>query len=845
MADGTIRVSTRLDNTQLKKEIKELERELNNVRKEQAKAEAAADKIRTGYDAEREFDAQFPEEFSHREEIDEKYAAELERVTQKQEELNQKEREYLSLLEAKKSKLAEQQAIMAASKELDSSMAGSAAMDKIQSQEQYNSLMDSTLSKMRAMEIEAERIAAKTGLSKEEILKANPAYQKLLNILKMLGLYTDKFGDEGKEAGKKVERSFRNTRKEVEKLTKSASKGMRGFSKMHLAMMGIMMATRAISAATREYMAVNTELEGQVNTLKALWGQVLGPAIEWVINLLIKAISAVNTFVYALTGINFIAKANAAALQKQAKATGAAAKAQAQLAGFDEQTKLSDTSSGAGSSGDPVTLLDSSIGKITDFMQTLKQQILAGDWYGAGATVGEALMDAIENVDWLSLGEKIGETLGGAVAFALGLLLNIDPAVLFDAAVRLIAGLLNGISKAIQNVDWKQVGKDLTDLLIAGLIATLVTINPASLIFTLMLTPNGDELAKSVFEFVGSVLGALAATLVGMGQRIAEIAQNLWNTLKTYFDGYVDWEGTPGEIVEGLLNGIWDAIKGIGKWIYDNIWVPFRDGFKEAFGIASPSKRMYEFGGYIIAGLVNGILGAIQKVIQACKDVWESVKNVFSTVGTWFKDKFSTAATNISDAFTGAISKIKNACSTVWDTIKNVFSSVGTWFKDTFSAAWKKVKEVFSSGSTVFTGIKEGIESTFKTIVNGLIGGINTIIAKPFNAINGMLNTIRGISVLGIQPFSGLWSYNPLSVPQIPKLALGGIVNRPGRGVPAIIGEAGAEAVLPLENNTEWMDILADKIGGNVTIPIMLDGRKIATYVVDIQKKKAFAMNGA
>ena len=78
----------------------------------------------------------------------------------------------------------------------------------------------------------------------------------------------------------------------------------------------------------------------------------------------------------------------------------------------------------------------------------------------------------------------------------------------------------------------------------------------------------------------------------------------------------------------------------------------------------------------------------------------------------------------------------------------------------------------------------------------------------------------------------------------LPKLAVGGIVNRPGRGVPAIIGEAGAEAVLPLENNTEWMDILAEKIGGNVTIPIYMDGKKIATYVVDIQKKKAFAMNG-
>ena len=98
---------------------------------------------------------------------------------------------------------------------------------------------------------------------------------------------------------------------------------------------------------------------------------------------------------------------------------------------------------------------------------------------------------------------------------------------------------------------------------------------------------------------------------------------------------------------------------------------------------------------------------------------------------------------------------------------------------------------------------------------------------------------------MGIKPFNNLWGYNPLSVPKIPKLALGGIVNRPGRGVPAIIGEAGAEAVLPLENHTEWMDVLADKIsGGNVTIPIYLDGKKMYTYIVDVGKRKAFAMNG-
>ena len=202
--------------------------------------------------------------------------------------------------------------------------------------------------------------------------------------------------------------------------------------------------------------------------------------------------------------------------------------------------------------------------------------------------------------------------------------------------------------------------------------------------------------------------------------------------------------------------------------------------------------------------------------------------------------------TGLVDGITGAIDKVKQACTDIWNAIKEKFAPVGMWFKEKFTDAWNKVKEVFTTGGKIFDGIKDGIADTFKTIVNRLIDGINTIIPIPFNRINSLLNTIRGIEVLGITPFSGMWSYNPLSVPKIPKLALGGIVNRPGRGVPAIIGEAGAEAVLPLENNTEWMDILADKIGGGtITIPITLDGKKIATYVVDIQKKKAFAVNGA
>ena len=149
----------------------------------------------------------------------------------------------------------------------------------------------------------------------------------------------------------------------------------------------------------------------------------------------------------------------------------------------------------------------------------------------------------------------------------------------------------------------------------------------------------------------------------------------------------------------------------------------------------------------------------------------------------------------------------------VWQGIKDVFSSVGNWFKDVFTKAWEGVKNVFSKGGKIFDGIKDGILNGLKTVINGIIGGINKVIAVPFNGLNSALRTIKNISIAGISPFSWIQT---ISVPQIPKLATGGITTG---ATMAMIGERGREAVLPLENNTEWMDILADRISARQATP--------------------------
>lgn len=143
-----------------------------------------------------------------------------------------------------------------------------------------------------------------------------------------------------------------------------------------------------------------------------------------------------------------------------------------------------------------------------------------------------------------------------------------------------------------------------------------------------------------------------------------------------------------------------------------------------------------------------------------------------AAAGVWIVAKW----TSIKDWFSGLWEKVASGAVAAWDGIKSAFKSVPEWFQSKFRDAWQKVKDVFSTGGRIWSGIKEGIENTFRTVVNAIIRGMNTIIAVPFNKINSMLNTIRNASFLGISPFQNMWGVNPLPVPQIPMLARGAVI---------------------------------------------------------------------
>ncbi|RJV75606.1 hypothetical protein DW969_10915 [Eubacterium sp. AM47-9] len=151
--------------------------------------------------------------------------------------------------------------------------------------------------------------------------------------------------------------------------------------------------------------------------------------------------------------------------------------------------------------------------------------------------------------------------------------------------------------------------------------------------------------------------------------------------------------------------------------------------------------------------------------------------------------------------------------------IAPIIDDVFTGISETIGTAVSGIADIIQGGldliSSIWSGDWQGVVDAFGTI----FGGIGEICKAPINAVIGIINgAIDGINSIAVDvpdwvPFVGgeHWS---LGLDKIDYLAKGGIVNK---ATPAIVGEAGKEAVMPLENNTGWISQLADKINSRAS----------------------------
>lgn len=215
-------------------------------------------------------------------------------------------------------------------------------------------------------------------------------------------------------------------------------------------------------------------------------------------------------------------------------------------------------------------------------------------------------------------------------------------------------------------------------------------------------------------------------------------------------------------------------------------------------------------------------------------DMYDNAVHGLQEILNWFDSTFNGIKAN----FNEIISFIKNVFAGnwkgAWQNIKNIFSNIGESIKNTAKTMFILIGRM---AVNVGTTVGATISGAFKAVVNGVLRAIEDILNSPIRAINSLtdvINRVPGINLGYLNTFN------------LPRLAKGGVISQPTQ---AIIGEAGREAVVPLENNMEWLDILADKLVSKIgtsggSYIINLDGRTIQRGQAKRRQELAFATNG-
>ena len=365
----------------------------------------------------------------------------------------------------------------------------------------------------------------------------------------------------------------------------------------------------------------------------------------------------------------------------------------------------------------------------------------------------------------------------------------------------------NKLTEAIYNSDG--AAKDMADTMIDNLGGDLTILSSKLQAIQIEIYEKFEPALRKIAEKVGEVMDTIL-------EKIDVVYPVIENAVNWVVDHGAELMAT----IAGVATAVGTFMLIINKQAIITAFTTGLSTITKAFGLLNTTMLANPVGLIVaaIAGLVVAfavLWNKSDKFRNFWINLWESIKSTFSG----FIDSIIIGWETIASFFSDAWDSIKNGAVQAWDGIKTTFAHIADWFHDKFSTAWQKVKDIFSAGGEVFAGIKEGILSAFKNVVNGLIRGINTIIAIPFNAINDTLDRISTIDIAGFRPFENLVSR--FTVPEIPQLAKGGIVSKP---TIAQIGEAGSEAIIPLERNKAGLQmlskLLAEEIKRNIAVSV-------------------------
>lgn len=626
------------------------------------------------------------------------------------------------------------------------------AEQKAEQAEQKFADLSRTLSEMPKHKIDTKEYQDLSN----QVNKANIAWQTATNKVEE---YKNKITEVKLEQDKAVFDGKKKSLKNAEALTKK-------LKKVGLAVFSIRSAYSLVSRASSAYLSKDTELAEKLQSVWVGLGSLMAPVLEYVSNILLKALGYLDAFIYALTKQSFIAKANAKIIKNQAKAQKDLNK---QTATFDEINKASSTTSAGASKGagtiDVPELNENIVKKLQDMAYWIQK-----------------------NWDFLKeLGKELGVVFG---VVAIGKILNNIGKLIGGEGLGGLASTLGSLPTAVT------IG-----ITIAGIAYTIY---------------NVVKLKKDLEELATDLDNIRTKGEEGYKKRVSEIT-DISELIKQQND-------TRSAGVSNLEESKkwYNRLLGLDKEALANAaqTVKYSDyTLEQAMKIYDTNKLSKEEQQQLLDSLIeqyNQNLAIIKTLEEAGIDTSE-LKEITGKYGENI-DKVAEGLGLSKDQINDMIvksSEEKDLTKGIYDNIDDINKTKLT----DKSAVYKITAKADTSQAT-----KD--YSNFFSKIGDSIGAV----FDPNAWKSGLISSIRNI-----------WKGK--------KLAVGGIVNNPGKGVQiggAITGEAGAEGVLPL-TNPDTMATLGREIGKNVIVNFTnitkLDNRQIAREQREINAQNDFAFN--
>ena len=298
------------------------------------------------------------------------------------------------------------------------------------------------------------------------------------------------------------------------------------------------------------------------------------------------------------------------------------------------------------------------------------------------------------------------------------------------------------------------------------------------------------DFLKGIFDII---TGILTSDMSKIFDGFTETGDAIMNILSTIFTGLIDLTSAALKVlldsIIALLQLIWDSTIAILKVILDSIIAYFQNLWDSIVAIFTPLGEWFAERWIDITVALANVAIWIGNMFQKA---WDTLTNVFASIGTWFGERWNDVTTALANIATW----FGNIFKTAFEAVKNAFSTIGSFF----SGVWNTVKSIFVNAGQM---VGSAVGGAFKSAVNAVLGTIENVVNGFIGMINGvidLINKIPGVSLGGIGYVS------------LPRLARGGIVDSP---TVAMIGEAGKEVVMPLEN-TGFLQTMGRIVGGAV-----------------------------